>query len=72
MDVHQVVMSPVREHSRKPDEVHDRIERLLAGPYLEMFARKERNNWTTWGNEAPPPIATTTAEIATEEATTTT
>jgi N6-adenosine-specific RNA methylase IME4 len=51
MDVHQVVTAPVGEHSEKPTEVHGRIERLLAGPYLEIFARAERSGWTTWGNE---------------------
>ncbi len=51
MDVHQVVMAPVGEHSVKPAEVQQRIERLLAGPYLELFARRERPGWTTWGNE---------------------
>lgn len=51
MDVHQVIMAPVREHSRKPDEAVPRIERLLAGPYLELFAREQRQGWTTWGNE---------------------
>jgi N6-adenosine-specific RNA methylase IME4 len=51
MDVPQVILAPVREHSRKPDETVPRIERLLAGPYLELFAREERAGWTTWGNE---------------------
>lgn len=51
MDVPQVIMSPVREHSRKPDDTAPRIERLLAGPYLELFARAPRPGWTTWGNE---------------------
>jgi N6-adenosine-specific RNA methylase IME4 len=61
MDVHQIVMAPVGEHSAKPGEVHDRIERLLAGPYLELFARAERERWDTWGNEiAPPQVATIT------------
>jgi len=40
-----------REHSRKPDEFHNRIERLVAGPYLEMFARQRRPGWDAWGNE---------------------
>jgi N6-adenosine-specific RNA methylase IME4 len=52
-DVHQVLLSPVTEHSRKPDEFHTRIERLLRGPYLELYARREREGWTTWGNEIP-------------------
>jgi N6-adenosine-specific RNA methylase IME4 len=50
-DVREVVLSPVREHSRKPDEVYHRIENYCAGPYLEMFARERRRNWTAWGNE---------------------
>jgi N6-adenosine-specific RNA methylase IME4 len=50
-DVHQVVMAPVGEHSAKPIEVRRRIERLLPGPYLEMFARSEAEKWTSWGNE---------------------
>jgi N6-adenosine-specific RNA methylase IME4 len=50
-DVHQVVLAPVGEHSAKPDEVYRRIERLYPGPCLELFARRERPGWTTWGNE---------------------
>ena len=49
--VRQVVVAPRREHSRKPDEVHDRIEALVQGPYLELFGRQERPGWTVWGNE---------------------
>jgi N6-adenosine-specific RNA methylase IME4 len=51
MDVPQLIVAPVREHSQKPDETAPRIERLLAGPYLELFARAERPGWTVWGNE---------------------
>lgn len=50
-DVHSVIVAPRREHSRKPDEVYDRIERLVAGPYLELFARTERPGWDSFGNE---------------------
>lgn len=50
-DVRQVIMSPRREHSRKPDETMDRIERLVPGPYIELFARRHRENWAAWGNE---------------------
>ncbi len=57
-DVRQVIVEPRREHSRKPDCIFERIERLAAGPYLELFARRERPGWTTWGDElAPPPLA---------------
>lgn len=51
-DVRQGIIAPRREHSRKPDEIHGRIERLVAGPYLELFARQSRPGWTTWGNES--------------------
>lgn len=51
-DVREIIMAPVREHSRKPDEAAARIERYCAGPYLELFARASRPGWTTWGREA--------------------
>lgn len=50
-DVHQVVMTPVGEHSVKPEEVRRRIKRLYPGPYLELFARRPVDGWTVWGNE---------------------
>jgi len=50
-DVRQVLLEKRREHSRKPDGIHERIERLVAGPYLELFARRSRDGWTTWGDE---------------------
>jgi N6-adenosine-specific RNA methylase IME4 len=53
-DVSKLIVSPRREHSRKPDEVYDRIEALCEGPYLEMFARSERPGWSPWGLEANP------------------
>lgn len=49
--VRQTIFAPRREHSRKPDEIYDRIEKLVAGPYLEMFARQRRAGWDAWGNE---------------------
>jgi N6-adenosine-specific RNA methylase IME4 len=54
-DVRQGIIEPRREHSRKPDCVHGRIERLVSGPYLELFARRPREGWTCWGDELPPP-----------------
>jgi N6-adenosine-specific RNA methylase IME4 len=41
-----------REHSRKPDEQYAIIEACSAGPYLELFARGEREGWVNWGNQA--------------------
>lgn len=41
-----------REHSRKPDEQYEFIERCSPGPYLEMFARYPQPGWVVWGDEA--------------------
>ncbi len=40
-----------REHSRKPERLYDVVEACSPGPRLELFARRERNGWTQWGNE---------------------
>lgn len=50
--VREVIVSPVREHSRKPDQFHQRVEEYSDGPYLELFARESRAGWDTWGNES--------------------
>lgn len=49
--VRQAIIEPAREHSRKPDGIHERIERLVAGPYVELFARQKRKGWDVWGNQ---------------------
>lgn len=41
-----------REHSRKPDEQYPLIEACSPGPFLELFARGARPNWSVWGDEA--------------------
>lgn len=54
-DVREIILAPVREHSRKPDEAYTRIERYCDGPYLELFARGERRKgWDQWGDELTP------------------
>ncbi len=50
--VRQGIIEPRREHSRKPTVVQQRIEKLVSGPYLELFARAPRYGWTTWGAES--------------------
>lgn len=47
-----LIRTKKREHSRKPDEMIDLIERCSSGPYLELFARGQREGWTMWGNQA--------------------
>lgn len=39
------------KHSAKPEQVADLIEKASPGPYLELFARRTRPDWTVWGNE---------------------
>jgi N6-adenosine-specific RNA methylase IME4 len=50
-DVRRLVVEKRREHSRKPDCVRDRIERLVGGPYLELFSREIKQGWECWGNQ---------------------
>jgi len=45
------IIEPARGHSRKPYCVYQRIERLVAGPYLEIFARNAKSGWTALGNQ---------------------
>jgi N6-adenosine-specific RNA methylase IME4 len=52
MGVEQVLFAPVREHSRKPDEVAVRIEQLAGDvPRIELFAREQRPGWSAWGDQ---------------------
>jgi N6-adenosine-specific RNA methylase IME4 len=51
--------APVREgerrqsgHSAKPEAFLDIVEQVSPGPYLELFARRQRLGWDTWGDEA--------------------
>jgi len=48
-----VLMAPVREHSQKPDEVYQIIEKMFPNVKLrlELFARNQREGWQSWGNE---------------------
>jgi site-specific DNA-methyltransferase (adenine-specific) len=47
-----VILSPLREHSRKPDEIRERIVELLGDiPRIELFARQTVRGWDCWGNE---------------------
>lgn len=47
----------VTRHSAKPDELYELIERISPAPRLEMFARRARRHWWSWGNEAPAETA---------------
>ena len=47
-----LIVAPVREHSRKPDEMYDLIEATWPGPYVELFARYPRGGWQQWPQPA--------------------
>jgi N6-adenosine-specific RNA methylase IME4 len=40
------------EHSAKPEAFLDLVEQVSPGPYVELFARRDRLGWDTWGNES--------------------
>ena len=47
-----VIHAPTRKHSQKPDEVYKIIEKMYPEfPKIELFARKARDGWDSWGNE---------------------
>jgi N6-adenosine-specific RNA methylase IME4 len=50
-DVRRLVVEKRREHSRKPECIRERIERLVTGPYLELFARETKPGWDCWGDQ---------------------
>lgn len=43
--VHEVIIEPRREHSRKPEKFYRRVQQYSDGPYLEMNARQTRPGW---------------------------
>ena len=51
-DVPTAFVAPRHAHSEKPDSFYDMVERVSPGPYLDVFARKQRMGWDTFGDEA--------------------
>ena len=50
--VKQIIQAPKTIHSKKPDEVRNRIIELAGDlPRIELFARENANGWDSWGNE---------------------
>jgi len=50
--VRNLTISPLREHSRKPDSIRDSITQLVGDlPRIELFARQKTEGWDVWGNE---------------------
>lgn len=56
--VHQIVMTPVEAHSKKPDIVRDKIVALAGDvPRIELFARQATPGWDVWGNEVDSSVS---------------
>ena len=49
--IRNLIVAPIREHSRKPDDLHAHAEALYEGPRAELFARAPRPGWDVWGNQ---------------------
>ena len=50
--VHQIIDTPIREHSQKPEEARDKIIELFGNlPRIELFARQKTEGWDTIGND---------------------
>ena len=48
-----VLFAPAIRHSEKPEASYELIESISPGPRLELFARRQRDGWDAWGDEAP-------------------
>lgn len=48
-DIREVIISPRREHSRKPEEFYRRMEHFAFGNRIDMFGGAKRKGWTHWG-----------------------
>ena len=56
--VHQLIVSPIEAHSKKPDVTRDKIVELMGDlPRIELFARNKTKGWHVWGNEVESDIA---------------
>jgi N6-adenosine-specific RNA methylase IME4 len=49
--VRNFILAPVREHSRKPDQMRADLETLWPGPRCELFSRTVAPGWSAWGNQ---------------------
>jgi N6-adenosine-specific RNA methylase IME4 len=47
-----LIVAPKHRHSQKPEAFMDMVERVSPEPRLELFSRRARFGWDTWGNEA--------------------
>src|SRR3990167_7132068 len=51
-DIKQLVFAPLQRHSKKPNEVRDRIVKLYGElPRIELFARERFQGWDVYGDQ---------------------
>ena len=56
-NVRQIILEPKSKHSKKPDEIKERIVRLMGNiPRIELFSRDKTEGWDVWGNEVDSDI----------------
>lgn len=56
--IHQFIISPIEQHSKKPDIARDKIISLMGDlPRIELFARQSTPGWDIWGNEIDSDIS---------------
>lgn len=61
--VHQVIISHIENHSKKPDDARKRIVELVGDlPRIELFAREKTPGWDVWGNEVTCDVSLTGGE----------
>lgn len=63
-----LISAPRGAHSEKPEALRVMIERVSAGPYLELFARCTYPNWDRWGNEVESTVELTVGQLMLLEA----
>ncbi len=51
-NIKQFLSEYVGKHSKKPEEIRDRIDKMFnIYPRIELFARQHAEGWDCWGNE---------------------
>ncbi len=64
-NIREIIIAPVREHSRKPDEFYSRVARYSAGPRVDLFARETHDGFVSWGDEVKKFQGLPTASVST-------
>jgi len=50
--ISSAINAPLQRHSKKPDDIRDRIVGLFGDvPRIELFAREASPGWHAWGNQ---------------------